>query len=47
MPEADAENYRFDVFDVTKIWPHGDYPLQQVGKVTLNRNPQNYFAETE
>ena len=47
MPEADAENYRFDVNDITKVWPHADYPLQEVGKLVLNRNPENYFAETE
>lgn len=47
MPEKDAENYRFDVFDVTKIWPHSDYPLIPVGKLVLNKNPQNYFAEVE
>jgi len=47
MPEKDAAKYRFDVFDVTKVWPHSDYPLIPVGKVTLNRNPENYHAETE
>jgi len=47
MPEKDAETYRFDVFDITKVWPHSDYPLQRVGKMTLNRNPENYHAETE
>lgn len=47
MAEKDAENYRFDVFDVTKVWPHGDYPLIPVGKMVLNRNPENYFAEVE
>ena len=47
MPEKDAEKYRFDVFDITKVWPHSDYPLIPVGKITLNRNPTNYFAETE
>lgn len=47
MPEREAANYRFDVFDITKIWPHTDYPLVPVGKLTLNRNPENYFAETE
>jgi len=47
MPEEDAANYRYDVFDITKIWPHSDYPLQMVGKLTLNRNPTNYFAEVE
>mmetsp|Transcript_19951 Transcript_19951/g.32881 ORF Transcript_19951/g.32881 Transcript_19951/m.32881 type:complete len:478 (-) Transcript_19951:112-1545(-) len=47
MPEADAATYKWNVFDVTKIWPHSDYPLQQVGKLVLNRNPENYFAEVE
>lgn len=47
MPEKDAPNYRWNVFDVTKVWPHKDYPLQDVGILTLNRNPQNYFAEIE
>jgi catalase len=47
MPVKGAENYRFDVFDVTKVWPHGDYPLIEVGKMVLDRNPSNYFAEVE
>lgn len=47
MPMADAAKYRFDVYDITKVWPHSDYPLQEVGKVTLNRNPDNFHAETE
>jgi catalase len=47
MPEKDADNYRFDVFDITKVWPHSDYPLVKVGKLTLNRNVENYHAETE
>ena len=47
MPEADAEKYTWDVTDITKVWPHDDYPLIEVGKFTLNRNPKNYFAETE
>ena len=47
MPFADADNYRFDVYDITKVWPHSDYPLIKVGKLTLNRNPENYHAETE
>lgn len=47
MPPADAKKYRFDPFDITKVWPHKDYPLQPVGKMVLNRNPENYFAETE
>ena len=47
MPEADATNYRFNPFDLTKVWPHSDYPLIEVGTLTLNRNPDNYFAEVE
>ncbi|WP_019809802.1 catalase [Saccharomonospora halophila] len=47
MPYADAATYRFNPFDLTKVWPHGDYPLIKVGKYTLNRNPENYFAEIE
>ena len=47
MPEKDADTYRFDVNDITKIWPHSDYPLQKIGKITLNRNPENFHAETE
>lgn len=39
--------YRWNVFDVTKVWPHSDYPLHKVGILALNRNPDNYFAETE
>ncbi|GAB2939173.1 catalase [Rhodococcus aerolatus] len=47
MPEADAENYRFNPFDLTKVWSQQDYPLIEVGKLTLNRNPRNFFAEIE
>ena len=47
MPERDADTYRFDVFDVTKVWPHSDYPLIPIGKMVLNKNPENYFAEVE
>jgi catalase len=47
MPVKDAETYRFDIFDVTKVWPHGDYPVMEVGRMILNRNPANYFAEVE
>ena len=47
MPEADGAKYRWNIFDVTKIWPHADYPLIEVGKMVLNRNPDNYFAEVE
>ncbi|MFW0120775.1 catalase [Rothia sp. CCM 9419] len=47
MPYEDAKNYRFNPFDLTKVWPHSDYPLVKVGTLTLNRNPQNFFAEIE
>ncbi len=47
MPEMEAETYRFNPFDLTKVWPHGDYPLIEVGIMELNRNPANYFAEVE
>ena len=47
MPIADAENYRFDVYDITKVWPHADYPLKRIGKLVLNKNPENFHAETE
>ena len=47
MPEADAATYRYDVTDITKVWPHGDYPLIPVGKYVLNRNPTNFFAQME
>jgi len=47
MPEKDAETYRWNPFDLTKVWPHKDYPLIEVGELELNRNPDNYFAEVE
>ena len=47
MKLEDADNYRFDIFDVTKVWPHGDYPPIEVGRMVLNRNPESYFAEVE
>lgn len=47
MPINDGYKYRWNIFDVTKVWPHSDYPLIPVGKLVLNRNPENYFAETE
>ena len=47
MPEADAAGYRIDPFDLTKVWPHSDYPLIEIGRMTLNRLPDNYFAEVE
>ncbi len=47
MPELDAEKASFNPFDLTKVWPHKDYPVIPVGVVELNRNPDNYFAEIE
>ncbi|GIN69929.1 vegetative catalase [Bacillus sp. J14TS2] len=47
MPMEDANTYRFDPFDVTKVWSQKDYPLIEVGEMVLDRNPENYFAEVE
>ncbi len=47
MPEADAATYRIDPFDLTKVWNYRDYPLIPIGKLVLNRLPENYFAEVE
>ncbi len=47
MPEKEAKTYRWNPFDLTKVWPHADYPLIEVGVMELNRNPVNYFAEVE
>ncbi len=47
MPELDAEKTPYNPFDLTKVWPHKDYPLIEVGVLELNRNPENYFAEIE
>jgi catalase len=47
MPFESAADYRFNPFDLTKVWPHADYPPITVGRLTLNRNPENYFAQIE
>lgn len=47
MPEADAAKVPYNPFDLTKVWPHGDYPLIEVGVMELNRNPENYFQDVE
>lgn len=47
MPEMEAENYHLNPFDLTKVWPHKDYPCLDIGVLELNRNPENYFAEVE
>jgi catalase len=47
MPEVEAETYHLNPFDLTKVWPHRDYPLIEAGEMVLDRNPVNYFAEVE
>ena len=47
MTEAQAKQTVYNPFDLTKVWPHGDFPLMEVGEIELNRNPDNYFSEIE
>jgi catalase len=47
MPFEEAADYRFNPFDLTKVWPHGDYPPITIGRMVLNGNPANHFAEVE
>jgi catalase len=47
MTDAQAQTFRFNPFDLTKVWSHKDYPLIDVGVLELNRNPRNYHAEVE
>ena len=47
MPERDAATYHLNPFDLTKVWPHKDYPLIEVGVMELDRNAENYFAQIE
>lgn len=47
MTQEQAENYKENPFDITKVWSHKDFPLIEVGVLELNRNPENYFAEVE
>lgn len=47
MSEKEAEEYHINPFDLTKVWPHKDFPLMDVGILELNKNPENYFAEVE
>src|SRR5699024_8170418 len=47
MPYEEAKTYRYNPFDLTKVWPHADYPLIEVGMMTLNENPVNHFAQIE
>jgi catalase len=47
MPFEDAASYRFNPFDLTKVWPHSDYPPITIGRMVLDRNPENHFAEVD
>lgn len=47
IPEADAAKVPYNPFDLTKVWPHQDYPLSEVGVMELNRNAENFFAKVE
>ncbi len=47
MTESEAKNFNYDPFDLTKVWPHGQFPLIEAGIIELNRNPENYFSEIE
>jgi catalase len=47
MTEAQAAKFKYNPFDLTKVWPHGQYPLLEVAEMALDRNPANYFAEVE
>jgi len=47
MTPEQAEKFRYNILDLTKVWPHGEFPLQPIGKIVLNENPKNYFDEIE
>ena len=47
MTPEQAEKFRYNILDLTKVWSHAEYPLRPIGKLVLNENPQNYFAEIE
>ena len=47
MPEKEAKKYRWNPFDLTKVWVHADYPLIDVGEMELNKIPENYFRDVE
>ncbi|EJD37668.1 catalase [Auricularia subglabra TFB-10046 SS5] len=47
MTPEQAEKFRYNILDLTKIWPHSEFPLRPVGRLVLNENPQNYFAQIE
>ena len=45
--QALSEEYKYIALDVTKTWPQNEFPLRPIGKLVLNRNPQNFFDEIE
>jgi len=47
MSEDESKNCNFNPFDLTKVWPHKDYPMIDVGVIELNKNPENYFSDVE
>jgi hypothetical protein len=47
MTPEQAESFRYNILDLTKVWPHKEFPLREIGKLVLDQNPQNYFAEIE
>jgi catalase len=47
MTPTQAEQFRYNILDLTKVWPHKEYPLREIGKIVLDENVQNYFAEIE
>ncbi|MBD2751240.1 catalase [Microvirga sp. BT688] len=47
MTQADAEMSPYNPFDLTKVWPHADFPPVEIGILELNRNPDNYFTDIE
>ncbi len=47
MTPEQAEEFRYNILDLTKVWPHAEFPLRPFGKFVLNEYPQNYFAEIE
>ena len=47
MTAEQAEKFRYNVLDLTKVWPHSEFPLRPIGTMVLNENPKNYFAEVE
>jgi catalase len=47
MTPEQAEKFRYNILDLTKVWPHSEFPLRPLGKLVLNENVQNYFAEIE